>query len=1075
MSQWRIRSYLVIAFIGVFGMLATSRAASGPRARGQVEEDIRKIAEDDAAADQRNVDLAVRMFSDEARQAGMQPRELMTIYQEAYRREHERRTPSPWDTYKFRIVTVVAVVMAIIAVFRKSLEDLLAKLFGVLWTSIYSRYAGSKALRRLALTRYRSRLIPRLTLLRLPFRPGLPLDVRDIYVPLRAVALASENTRVSIQSPEDAFEAIARHRRLVVLGAPGAGKSMLLKHVALLCAERRLPITLPPLVPVLIELRRLAEPKATIEAEIVAELNRNGFPHADTFVKHNLDRGSLLVLFDGIDELPVAQRMRVVQLIKDLVTTYQLLRIVVSCRVAVYKGELHDVADQTLELIDFNDQQIRAYLRSWAPSMSDGKSVDELINTLANRPEIKKLAGSPLLLTIIAYLYADHPEIVLPHSRSQFYKIATDQLLERWHYEHNRFTLPQKRAILEHLALLNQAGTGPSDADRRTMDFRAVTTEVQALCPSLNLKPEAADEVLGEIVERSGLLLTIDGGQRYSFAHLTLQEYFTAAKLQQDPHRVILQYEADRDGWRETLRLWCGLAPDSTNVIRKAREIDPLIAFECLADAHVVSPELADETVAELKRMFVANGRGGERIQVAFGTVASDPRPRGAQLFTFLVDCLDDPERRLMAANALSRTSLARAASALGQRLESDLPELRSALIAMSDLAVPVLAGFVAKGHNWALDDLRAIGTSSVAEALVPLLWSASNKIAVQAALTLGNMLRQPHIEAALQTVALAAEQRSSRERLEWVWRPFDRRELSPLSIIASRMAFLVDRADERELKPVLDERIVIPVWITQLGREPRCANQLRRQRPAAAPLDLWLERIGASTRLGLLLRAMAPDVQKHCISNLQQGHRAPTPNDWMSMLQPTSYHMVRSWHIRIYILIVLSLCIPTLLEVVRLLSSAPFVFTFANVELGFYAVLLTAMILFGLAYALFVWPATLDAVVWAVFCSPTFFVLAARRIKRILSDRVDAMLVLLAIMCTVWIVPVWYHGRRFLFRNLIDGVVIAWFAISLVCCTVLLVVIRQREVASQNPLFRLWDRQPRTMSQHVEIRRRLG
>lgn len=1106
-----------------FACLAMPASAAAPRSRTQIEADIRKEADEDAAAGQRNVDVAVRVFTDEARQAGIEPREIVAIYQAEYRAEHDRRQPGPWgDQYKFKLMTAVAVVLGLIALLRDSVLEVLRKGLGRLWGAIYARYAGSRVLRRFAVKKYHRRLVDRLAVVRLPFRPDRPLTMREIYVPLRSADSGAEAAREHSRASEDAFVALTAHRRLVVLGAPGAGKSMLLKHVALACAEHRLPAALGQPIPVLIELHRLADPKATIAGEIVAEFGRMGFPHAESFVAHNLDRGSLLLLLDGLDELTPAQRNQAARHITDLIREHTQLRVVVTCRVAVYKGELDDIAEHKLELVDFNDQQIQRYLRTWAPSLPPGKSVEELLNALANRPQIKKLAGNPLLLTIIAYLYADHPDVVLPHSRAQFYKVATDQLLERWHHEQNQFTLPQKRAILEHLALFNQSGTDPDDPDRRTMDFRAVTREVQTLCPSLGIKPDDAGRVLQEIVERSGLLLAIDGGQRYCFAHLTLQEYFTAARLQHEPDAMLQHHEADRDGWRETLRLWCGLAPDSTDVIRKMSGSDAVMSFECLADAQKVAPDLAAAIIEKLKTMLNTRGPAGDRIQAAFGTVAADPRPRGVDVFGFLVTSLDEDALRPMAASALAQTNLVRAANALGDRARADTHDVRGALVAMGDLAVPVLVHhaigdletfeitadlqwrhiieFVfdqtmnVQGNikliGWALNDLRAIGTPRVAEALVPLLWHRNYLIRSLVAVVLGEMLRDAHVETALRTLALALGHREARGPFDWVWRPFEPRDETALPVIVGRIVELLMEVFRLQARAgfdtyegvKLDGRIMIPMCLAMLADEFDCATRLQGLRTevlqrvdnpandldandrARAFAAAMLTKAGASKGLRMTVTAMAPALQETFIRRLIVGQRMPTQADWVSMFRPTKYDLEEGWHLRVYLMICLSLCVPALLEIVQRAWHAPFELSFSYAIHGIGALVLAVIIVSGLSLAVFRWPRG-DVGEWLMlsFVAPVLIPEMVRDLRHP-SERSAAIGggVILIGVGVIWAVVIWSYGRPFLMGHLVDEAVIAWLAGAVVCAS--LVIFRGLRMSriAMNPLFGLWDDVPR-------------
>src|SRR5262249_29863585 len=163
----------------------------------------------------------------------------------------------------------------------------------------------------------------------------------------------------------------------------------------------------------------------------------------------------------------------------------------------------------------FNDQQIREFLRPWQAGMSEGKTADELVRALCDRPHIMELARNPLMLTIIAYLYTDIKEFRLPHSRAEFYKQATDVLLLHWHQSQNQYHAPEKRAILQALAIANQEGTIGNTADRRTMPFRDVLAAVEGIVEKLNREKKDVSPLLREIVERSGLLLEIDGGQAY--------------------------------------------------------------------------------------------------------------------------------------------------------------------------------------------------------------------------------------------------------------------------------------------------------------------------------------------------------------------------------------------------------------------------------------------------------------------------------------------------------------------------------------------------------------------------------
>src|SRR5579872_62743 len=94
-----------------------------------------------------------------------------------------------------------------------------------------------------------------------------------------------------------------------------------------------------------------------------------------------------------------------------------------------------------------------------------GKSVEQLMKALRERPSIMLLARNPLMLTIIAWLYTDTP-VELPHSRAEFYGKSTALLLGDWHAERNEYSMPAKQHVLRDLALLLQDNADSQQQDR---------------------------------------------------------------------------------------------------------------------------------------------------------------------------------------------------------------------------------------------------------------------------------------------------------------------------------------------------------------------------------------------------------------------------------------------------------------------------------------------------------------------------------------------------------------------------------------------------------------------------------
>ncbi len=410
---------------------------------------------------------------------------------------------------------------------------------------VYGRFAGTQFFESLALKRYREALVKNYQELKIPFRVNhKPLDMSEIYVPLK-VAGSSDSEQV------DAYGSIAKYRRLMIKGIPGSGKTMLLQHVAFSYGKGNLMGLENRPVPVLLELHRLNDADLTEEkliGAIVEAFKRNRFPKAERFVRHSLEQGKLMLLLDGLDEVNSKIRSNLAQKISDLLRGLdkkQGCRLIVTCRTAVYDNEFANETDQTLEVVEFTDQQMRRFLEAWKKEIPVGKSIDQLMQSLRDRPRIMSLARNPLLLTIITHLYTD-PAFELPRSRAEFYQESTRILLDQWQDQFNKYRGTDKRRVLQHLALYQQKNSTEKLQDRRSIDYSVVLEQIGLLLPSLSLDPKNDSiPLLNELVERSGLFLRIDGGDRYQFAHLTLQEYFAAVALIDKPNDLLVLFQQD--------------------------------------------------------------------------------------------------------------------------------------------------------------------------------------------------------------------------------------------------------------------------------------------------------------------------------------------------------------------------------------------------------------------------------------------------------------------------------------------------------------------------------------------------
>ncbi len=450
-------------------------------------------------------------------------------------------------------------------------------------------------------------------------------DLNEVYVPLYLERPAFDHraqTPQKTEVPGDTFvidihwrrtpvyEALRKHRYLLIVGAPGSGKSTLVAYLASRAAagqladelgEKRDPL---PLVLVVRALDATTLTPSSLAKRLATEVD---------LVENALVTGKAILFVDGLDEAPEATRAKLIASLTQLIKRYPDVLIVATSRPAgepgQIEGRLPDLAP--FRLSELSQQDVGDFIDKWclaaessvrkdlaAARKAAAEAAKDLKSRIARSRSVQRIAVNPLLTSIlcVVHRFLGHS---IPEHRATLYEKCTDALLYEW----EKAKFPEGAAIGELDAhqkrrLLMGVARSLHDEYLAEIGRSRIEEHFAEVLPSLGRPREDAERMITEIRDRSGLLVERRPGY-FAFSHLTFQEYLSALDIvrTEDLEQLIDRFEDP--WWHEVILLAAGVpGSDPERLVSRLLAKDSAVATVLAAQ----SVETAIEMPLKIRR-----------------------------------------------------------------------------------------------------------------------------------------------------------------------------------------------------------------------------------------------------------------------------------------------------------------------------------------------------------------------------------------------------------------------------------------------------------------------------------------
>jgi hypothetical protein len=360
-------------------------------------------------------------------------------------------------------------------------------------------------------------------------RGNTPAYLYDIYFPINVLKGSQE---VSTEKVTDLF---SETNFVTIIGGAGSGKSVLIKHLFLSSIAEQYGI------PILIELRYLNDYPRSIEDYITETIFENRLSQNTIILDRLLKKGRFVFFLDGFDEIAGAKHELTIKQIGEFINKYECNKFILTSRPYTnveFLPLFHNYHMQPLK----NDE-IAQFV---ALQLGDETELAGKIVRSAqahSKGFLSSFLTNPLLLSLYILTFQSNPDV--PAKKYIFYRRVVQALFSEHDSKSKVGFVREKASKLSQESfedILKKFSFLTFFDKKYSFDLDYLLATFAKIKQNSDFKDLDSHLFINDL--KLALALWVEDGNRLSFSHRSLQEYFAASfikDLQESQKKTIFE------------------------------------------------------------------------------------------------------------------------------------------------------------------------------------------------------------------------------------------------------------------------------------------------------------------------------------------------------------------------------------------------------------------------------------------------------------------------------------------------------------------------------------------------------